>query len=146
MFDQNQLHQKGAKSQTSCKDADILHRRCLYCQNVFYFFARGKCCNEHSRFVAGKLVQIPCIGHLTCPALSPIDPIIYKTTYSYRAKYVCVSCYENNGGHLHVRPGRNWKSAKTCLSEKNHDDVSKSLKLIGQCIRIRRYRNEKKIV
>lgn len=134
MFDQNRLHEKGAKQEQNIELSFLHRRRCLFCGLNINFFSRGKFCHKHSISIGNKNLLIPCIGHKSCHALQINKPIVTTAKLQQKSRYVCCSCFEKNGGHLYVRPGKG-KSAPQCKTQGNHyEDTKKGLQLIGNWI------------
>ncbi|PKY34153.1 hypothetical protein RhiirB3_453596 [Rhizophagus irregularis] len=110
-----------------------LERKCLFCGKLFYFFGRGNGCSKHSQKLLGKNIQVACNRQHTCPALGECNlickPALEDTKYSC---YICSECYELEGGHFHVKPGKG-KLLETCIDQKYHDeDPKKNLEIIAR--------------
>ena len=137
MFDQNQLHEAGAKGEKDIRQSLIHSRRCRFCGKDYYFFSREKYCNEHSWKVLGKEIRLACICQKGCDAIKRFDPIIIPTNSNdkyNKTRYVCCKCYEENGGHLYIKPGRGKKGVH-CNETKNHSgEVAASLELMANWI------------
>nr|CAG8610540.1 1366_t:CDS:2 [Entrophospora candida] len=56
--------------------------------------------------VIDKNVQVPCNEQITCHALNNFG-VICKPEVGIvtKAQYICCECYQNHGGHLHVKMG-----------------------------------------
>ena len=134
MFDQNKLHSEGTKKLKSSLESLIHSRRCRFCGINYYFFSRGKFCAEHSWKLLGKYVQVPCIGQKNCKALKEFDSIVMKAQSNYKARYICCDCYEKEGGHLHVKPGRGKKESSCYFEGKHERDLINSLELMNKWI------------
>jgi len=80
---------------------------------------------------------LACICQKGCDALKKIDPIIVPTDSNNKyneTRYVCCKCYEENGGHIHAKPGRGKKGIH-CSETKNHlGEIAESLELMGNWI------------
>ncbi|CAB4409047.1 unnamed protein product [Rhizophagus irregularis] len=131
--DQNKLHDSNFKKKKSTASSILCRRRCLFCGKLFYFFGRGNGCSKHSRKLLGKSIQVACNGQYTCPALGECNlickPALEDTKYS---RYICSECYELEGGHFHVKPGKG-KLLETCIDQKYHDeDPKKNLEIIAR--------------
>jgi len=62
------------------------------------------------------------------------EPIVTAAKLQQKSRYVCCSCFEKNGGHLYVRPGKG-KSTLQCKIQGNHyEDAKKGLQLISNWI------------
>ncbi|POG79621.1 hypothetical protein GLOIN_2v1472146 [Rhizophagus irregularis DAOM 181602=DAOM 197198] len=108
-------------------------RKCLFCGKLFYFFGRGNGCSKHSWKLLGKSIQIACNGQHTCPALGECN-LICKTALKdiKYSRYICSECYELEGGHFHVKPGKG-KLLETYIDQKYHDeDPKKNLEIIAR--------------
>jgi len=128
LYDQNQLHKNNAKQKIDIKESLFQQRRCLFCGQNVYFFSRGSFCNEHAVSLYTKNILVPCIGCKSCSALQinqPVAPAELKQT----SRYICCSCYENHGGHIHRREGRG-KKASNNDTDKHDNDNKTSLQLI----------------
>ena len=134
MFDQNKLHSEGTKKLKTSLESLIHSRRCRFCGINYYFFSRGKFCAEHSWKLLGKYVQVPCIGQKNCKALKEFDSIVMKAQSNYKARYICCDCYEKEGGHLHVKPGRGKKESSCHFEGKHKQDLINSLELMNKWI------------
>jgi hypothetical protein len=134
MFDQNKLHSEGTKKLKSASESLIHSRRCRFCGINYYFFSRGKFCAEHSWKLLGKHVQVPCIGQKNCKMLKEFDSIVIKAQSNHKARYICCDCYEKEGGHLHVKPGRGKKESSCHLEGKHERDLTNSLELMNKWI------------
>ena len=98
---------------------------------AFYFFSRGDGCSKHSKKLFGKNIQIVCNEQFTCPALGDCNLICEPAFEDIKSsRYICSECYELEGRHFHVKPGKRFSSV-TCLDQKYHDqDVKKNLEII----------------
>ena len=137
MFDQNQLHKADAKEKKGVQQSLIHSRRCRFCGKDYYFFSCGDCCEEHSWKILGKELRLACICQKGCDALKKFDPIIVPTDSNNKynkTRYVCCKCYEENGGHIYIKPGRGKKGIH-CNETNNHlEEVAASLELMGSWI------------
>ncbi|GET00647.1 hypothetical protein GLOIN_2v1474502 [Rhizophagus clarus] len=137
MFDQNKLHKAGAKGGKSVNQSLIHSRRCRFCGKDYYFFSRGKYCEEHSWNILGKEFRLACICQKGCNALEQIDPIITLTNSNNKynkTRYVCCKCYEENGGHIYIRRGHGKRGVHCSETENHSGDVAASLELMGNWI------------
>ncbi|RHZ69143.1 hypothetical protein Glove_290g67 [Diversispora epigaea] len=131
-FDQNQLHTKGAKQLCSI-DQNIRFHFCIFCRKKKCFFSRGDSCKEHSWKINEHNIQLPCISIHKCSAFVE-GPISQKSSSGYRAHYICSRCFQQQGGHLYIKPGRG-KTILSCTEQGKHDnDTKDSLKYIGKWI------------
>ncbi|POG69339.1 hypothetical protein GLOIN_2v1777165 [Rhizophagus irregularis DAOM 181602=DAOM 197198] len=90
-------------------------------------------CSKHSWKLLGKSIQIACNGQHTCPALGECN-LICKTALKdiKYSRYICSECYELEGGHFHVKPGKG-KLLETYIDQKYHDeDPKKNLEIIAR--------------
>ncbi|RHZ77026.1 hypothetical protein Glove_186g165 [Diversispora epigaea] len=134
MFDQNRLHQSGAKGNTNVEQSIIHNRRCKFCNKNYYFFSRGKYCKEHSWELAGKQIRTACIAQKGCNLFQELNSIMIKAESNENARYVCCHCFEKQGGHLYVRPGKG-KAAFDCIKENMHlGETSLALELMSKWI------------
>ncbi|RHZ78051.1 hypothetical protein Glove_168g331 [Diversispora epigaea] len=114
MFNQNRLHQSGAKS-----NKDVEQR---------------KYCKEHSWEIAGKQIYIACIAQKGYNVFQEFYPIIVKAKSNERAYYICCNCFEKQGGHLYVRSGKG-KIVLDCKKENMHlGETSLALELMSKWI------------
>ncbi|RHZ80869.1 hypothetical protein Glove_131g84 [Diversispora epigaea] len=103
-FDQNQLHTKGAKQLCSI-DQNIRFHFCIFCRKKKCFFNCGNSCKKHSWKINGHNIQVPCIGiHKYSTFIE--GSISQKSSSNYRAHYICSKCFQQQGGHLYIKPGR----------------------------------------
>ncbi|GBC34864.1 uncharacterized protein OCT59_023271 [Rhizophagus irregularis] len=131
--DQNKLHDSNFKKKKSTASSILCRRKCLFCGKLFYFFGRGNGCSKHSWKLLGKSIQIACNGQHTCPALGECN-LICKTALKdiKYSRYICSECYELEGGHFHVKPGKG-KLLETYIDQKYHDeDPKKNLEIIAR--------------
>jgi hypothetical protein len=134
MFDQNRLHEKGAKQEQNIEHSFLHRRHCLFCGLNINFFSRGKFCHKHSVSIGNKNLLIPCIGYKSCHALQINEPIVAAAKLQQKSRYVCCNYFEKHGGHLYVKPGKG-KSVLQCKTQGNHrEDTKKSLQLISSWI------------
>ena len=101
MYDQTKLHVKNAKGTKDSSLGFISNRRCLFCNINKTFYSRGEQCNQHSWTLVGRDLQVPCGGQYHCTSLTEIPPILYPSLSNKKSRYVCTSCYEKHGGHIH---------------------------------------------
>ncbi|PKY62217.1 hypothetical protein RhiirA4_488323, partial [Rhizophagus irregularis] len=135
LYDQNQLHLSNLKQTKNYTESIIHRRRCLFCNKNKIFFSRGFNCEEHSYTVIGKNIQVPCIGQIKCGALQTYDSFVILTKSSKRARYICMNCYEEKGGHIYQRVGRGVKKDPNCDNMSHHkNDTKKALEAIGYWI------------
>ncbi|RHZ70785.1 hypothetical protein Glove_267g24 [Diversispora epigaea] len=130
--DQNKLHNSKDK-QLKSTSVSILNRcRCLFCRKLFYFFTRGNGCSKHSRKLLDKNIQIICNGQHTCNALGECYPICKLAFEDIKnPRYICSECYELEGGHFYVKPGKG-KLSVSCIKQKYHDNnVKKNIEIIA---------------
>lgn len=83
-------------------------------------------------------VQVPCRGLYNCDALKECAPYVKKSDNTERRRFVCEKCFEEQGGHLHKRPGRGHKDMKCMdMPEIPHFyDTSKALHKVAQFVNI----------
>jgi hypothetical protein len=81
-----------------------------------------------------KHVQIPCTGQKSCKALEEFESIIIKSQSNYKARYICCGCYEKEGGHLYIKPGRGNNESNCHLEGKHEQDIVNSLELINKWV------------
>jgi len=135
MFDHNQLHPNQHKSRNPMVDGDsVLSHNCLFCNTVKTFsFSRGTGCREHSAKVNGYNVQVPCLG---ADCIFTEGSIAQKHSSGYRARYICTKCFQQQGGHLREKVGRN-KTFVSCGKREEHhnsNDICNALHDIGKWI------------
>jgi hypothetical protein len=126
-FDQRQ-HGNKVKSTKPITNDDYLKARCLFCNKIIFFFCRGGYCNLHSWSIQDKNIQVPCNGQVTCHALDDYGKICKTSFEVVRARHVCCECYQEHGGHLHVKMGTG-KSKFDCTDL--HKDHSSYLELLA---------------
>ncbi|PKK64008.1 hypothetical protein RhiirC2_854621 [Rhizophagus irregularis] len=113
MYDQNKLHSANLKQTKN----------------------RGANCEEHSYTIVGRNIQVPCIGQKKCGALQVYHPLVFSTQQSKNARYVCMNCYENKGGHTYQHIGKGVKNDPNCDNMSYHNnDTKKALEAIGYWI------------
>ncbi|PKY33084.1 hypothetical protein RhiirB3_451730 [Rhizophagus irregularis] len=81
----------------------------------------------------GKNIQVVCNGQHKCPALEECNPICKPVSKDIKnSRYICSECYELEGGHFHIKPGKG-KLLATCVEQKYHDhDIKKNLEIIAR--------------
>lgn len=123
-------HSNHAKQLRKTENSIIHRRRCLFCGNNFYFFSRGVNCRQHSWNVFNKNIQVACNGQFSCNALEICSSIskLAKEEFS-DPRYVCCSCFEINGGHIHQQGGSG-KSRFSCKDAGLHDEDSNKMLMI----------------
>ncbi|UZO04722.1 uncharacterized protein OCT59_025093 [Rhizophagus irregularis] len=132
MYDQNKLHSANLKQTKKYTQSIIHRRRCLFCSKNKIFFSRGANCEEHSYTIVGRNIQVPCIGQKKCGALQVYHPLVFSTQQSKNARYVCINCYENKGGHTYQHIGKGVKNDPNCDNMSHHNnDTIKALEAIG---------------
>ncbi|GES94350.1 hypothetical protein GLOIN_2v1829825 [Rhizophagus clarus] len=135
MYDQNKLHILSLKQTKNYTESIIHHRRCLFCNKNKFFFSRSKNCVQHSYIVMGKNIQVPCIGQKKCGALQEYHPLVFSTESSKYARYICMACYEEKGGHIYQRVRRGVREDPNCDNMSHHEnDTKKALEAIGYWI------------
>ncbi|RIA92737.1 hypothetical protein C1645_820243 [Glomus cerebriforme] len=110
------IEQKKSNNLTSCVLIDKIDGKIQRCKNK-----------------ERKSIQVVCNGQYTFPALGECNlickPALEDTKYS---RYICSECYELEGGHFHVKPGKG-KLLETCIDQKYHDeDPKKNLEIIAR--------------
>jgi hypothetical protein len=136
LYDQNQLHNNKDKQKRRPETSMIQRHRCMGCNHYFTIYSRGKGCINHSWIFNGHDFLIPCNCQFYCNALREYNPLCcrtdeIKTDEIKRPKYVCMECYQKNGGHVHIRLGRGRK-ATNCIGDGLHkNDVTSGLKLVA---------------
>ncbi|GET66811.1 hypothetical protein GLOIN_2v1768552 [Rhizophagus irregularis DAOM 181602=DAOM 197198] len=96
---------------------------------------RGPNCENHSYKVIGKNIQVPCIGQMKCGALQTYHSFVIPTNSSKHARYICMNCYEEKGGHIYQRVGQGIKKDPNCDNLSHHkNDTKKALEVIGYWI------------
>ncbi|GET66812.1 hypothetical protein GLOIN_2v1768551 [Rhizophagus irregularis DAOM 181602=DAOM 197198] len=135
LYDQNQLHSSNLKQTKDYMESIIHKRRCLFCNKNKIFFSRGPNCENHSYKVIGKNIQVPCIGQMKCGALQTYHSFVIPTNSSKHARYICMNCYEEKGGHIYQRVGQGIKKDPNCDNLSHHkNDTKKALEVIGYWI------------
>ncbi|GET55152.1 hypothetical protein GLOIN_2v1761305 [Rhizophagus irregularis DAOM 181602=DAOM 197198] len=130
------LHDLKTKKKKSTADSILHRRRCLFCGKLFHFFSRGNGCSKHSTWgLLGKSIKVACNGQHKCPALEECNPICKSVSEDNKnSRYICSECYELEGGHFHVKPGKG-KLSTTCTEQKYHDhDIKKNLEIVARWI------------
>ncbi|RHZ66091.1 hypothetical protein Glove_309g4 [Diversispora epigaea] len=132
-FDNKYLHKSQNKQLKDFTQGIIQWRRCISCNKFITFFSRGIGCTLHSWNLNKQNIQVPCIGQYACDALRSYPPLCKRAFDNInQQRNICCMCYENLGGHIYHRPGRE-KSATTCITEKLHvNDTTKGLKYLGK--------------
>ena len=132
MYDQTKLHVKNAKGTKDSSLGFISNRRCLFCNINKTFYSRGEQCDQHSWTLVGRDLQVPCGGQYHCTSLTEIPLILYPNLSNKKSRYVCTSCYEKHGGHIHQRSGTKGKASINCQKDSFHkNDAIESLHLIA---------------
>ena len=136
MLDHSNIHEIGLKKKKEGVKGNISGHRCLFCKKYYRVYLRGNECTKHCWSVLDKKTLIPCIGQNTCPAIESFSPIVQKITEpnAHRTQYICNTCYEYQGGHLHQKPGRGRAVVdNTCTAKgKHNNDKSESLEILGK--------------
>lgn len=132
-FDNKYLHKTQNKQLKNFEEGIIQWRRCISYDKYVTFFSRGAECSIHSWNLNGQNIQIPCIGQYSCDMLHTYLPLCRQIFDNVtRPQFVCCLCYENFGGHIFRRSGRE-KRATTYLTENLHaDDVKKGIEFLGK--------------
>ncbi|UZO16795.1 uncharacterized protein OCT59_008171 [Rhizophagus irregularis] len=133
------IEQKKSNNLTSCVLIDKIDGKIQRCKNkesfqtLWQLVGVWQIDNEGvSEKLLGKNIQVACNRQHTCPALGECNlickPALEDTKYSC---YICSECYELEGGHFHVKPGKG-KLLETCIDQKYHDeDPKKNLEIIA---------------
>ncbi|RHZ81962.1 hypothetical protein Glove_115g57 [Diversispora epigaea] len=122
------------KSNTNVEQSIIHNRRCKFCNKNYYFFSRGKYCKEHSWELTGKQIRTACIAQKECNLFQELNSIMIKAESNENVRYVCCHCFEKQGGHLYVQPGKG-KAAFDCIKENIHlGETSLALELMSKWI------------
>ena len=131
-FDNKYLHKSQNKLVKDFNQGIVQWRRCISCNKYITYFSRGVGCTIHSWKLNKQNIQVPCIGQYSCEVLRACPPLCRRAFDDIKQQqYICTSCYENLGGHIHHRPGRG-KKGTTCINEKLHaDDTTKGLECLG---------------
>ena len=120
-IDQNsKMHSPGIKQLKPIDLAVIICKRCLFCYKDFKVYSRCKSCHEHAWKIIGKNILTSCVCQYKCPSLTndvSLSEKIGIVNPSSRPRYICQECYQKNGGHVYVPPGKGNK-VSTC-QEKN---------------------------
>ncbi|RHZ87426.1 hypothetical protein Glove_35g42 [Diversispora epigaea] len=133
LYDQNQLHNKNDKQKKSHKTTLIQRGRCIGCGKYFTFYNRGNGCINHSWVFNGRCLLVPCNGQFSCNALKEFSPLCYQISDEIkRPRYVCLECYQKNGGHIHERYGKGRKSLNCIQKELHKKDASCGLEVIAE--------------
>ncbi|CAH1769452.1 1589_t:CDS:2, partial [Entrophospora sp. SA101] len=111
-FDNSKLHNPNDKKKRNIDDSDN--------------------CAVHSWKIAGRNVQVPCLGLKSCTSFTEIDDFASGASSSYRIRYICTECFETCGGHLHICRGSG--NHKTTCAELHKDDTALTLKLFAKWI------------
>ena len=73
---------------------------------TFLFFYTSLGCEKHSWKIFEKNIQIVCNGQFNCSALESYNFVCEHINKIKNPRYVCCDCYEREGGHSHIKPGR----------------------------------------
>jgi hypothetical protein len=129
-FDQK-MHNKKSKSNKSTKESHIQYRQCLFCHHNHYYFTRGPSCEQHSWNILDRVILTPCIGQINCKVLKECGDICEMASENaHRPRFICATCFTQNGGHLYIKPGKG-KKAVDC-DEQHIADTSEQLETIGK--------------
>ena len=130
--DQKNLHDPGFKQLKDTSQSVLQRRRCLFCEKLYYFFTRGTGCEKHSWKIIERNVQVVCNGQFNCSALEPFNSLCERAFDKIKnPRYVCCNCYEHEGGHFHIRPGRG-RETLSCKKRGDHEeDIKKNLKMLA---------------
>lgn len=131
------FHSAGQKQNIELNFTIISHKRCLFCNNYFHIYTRGKNCQTHAWRLIGKDILLPCLALYTCKILDTHESIIceklkVEESKYYRARYICQVCINNNGGHIYIPPGKGKKKPNCDSSHDN--EYSLALQKIGNWI------------
>jgi hypothetical protein len=121
-------HSNQAKQLRNTENSTIHRKRCLFCEKYIHFFSRGRNCRQHSWNVFNRNIQVPCNGQFSCNAFEIRQNITKLTDADFSdPRYVCCSCFEINGGHIHQQSGSG-KPKFSCEKAGLHDeDTNKML-------------------
>ncbi|CAG8804635.1 1381_t:CDS:2, partial [Dentiscutata erythropus] len=129
-YDNKQLH-SCQKSEVSIDNALISRKKCLFCGFDKYIFSRGYC-SEHSWKLCDRNIRIACNGLKVCPVFQSND-YVKQSTGIRRTRYICVSCFMSEGGHLYEQRGRGAVLPFDC-TDQHCDDSTKSLQFLTKWI------------
>ena len=97
------------------------------------FFTRGIGCEKHSWKIIEKNVQVVCNGQFNCNALESCDYLCEHNSGKIKSpRYICCDCYEREGGHLYIKPGKG-REIVSCKKKGYHEeDLKKNLKILAK--------------
>ncbi|RHZ63144.1 hypothetical protein Glove_332g15 [Diversispora epigaea] len=131
-YDQR-IHEHKAKSLVSIQENKLYGGRCIFCMKYFYYFSRGKGCNQHSWLIQGKCIQIACIGQIKCSALHASGKVCKRAFNNIiRPRYICVKCYEQQGGHTTIKCGKGRRIADCNENGLHNNDLTLGLELMSK--------------
>ncbi|RHZ89227.1 hypothetical protein Glove_17g12 [Diversispora epigaea] len=131
-YDQR-IHEHKANSLVSIQESKLYGGRCIFCMKYFYYFSRGKGCNQHSWLIPGKCIQIACIGQIKCSALQASGKVSKRAFNNIiRPRYICVKCYEQQGGHTTIKCGKGRRIADCNENGLHNNDLTLGLELMSK--------------
>ncbi|CAG8604680.1 6389_t:CDS:2 [Paraglomus brasilianum] len=135
-FDHQTLHDIGLKQTKEYIKGKIAGHRCIFCKKNYCIYLRGNECTAHCWSVLDKKTLIPCNSQYKCLAIESFSPLVQKIMKpnSQRPQYICNTCYEHQGGHLHQQLGRGHAvKDNTCVAKGEHfNDKTESLEILGK--------------
>ena len=81
--------------------------------------------------INGYNVQVPCIGS---DCIFTKESIAEKLSSGYCAHYICTKCFQQRGGHLRTKVGRNNVFVSCGERGEHHNDIRDALCDIGRWI------------
>src|ERR1051325_1023254 len=73
-----------------------------------------------------------CNGQVNCSILESYDSVCERHNKVKNLRYICYNCYECEGGHLHIKPGRG-RAILSCVEKEYHrEDIKKTFYLLTQ--------------
>ncbi|CAB4434457.1 unnamed protein product [Rhizophagus irregularis] len=124
-FNYDQKNHMSHAKQIRKTEKSIIHRRkCFFCEKYYYFFSRGMNCRQHSWNIFNRNIQVACNGQFSCNALEVCPNISNLANEEFSdPRYICCSCFETNGGHIHRKNGSG-KPKFNCENDRLHDEDS----------------------
>ncbi|CAG8798142.1 6796_t:CDS:2, partial [Cetraspora pellucida] len=102
----------------------------LYTLGVWRLYFTFDQTELHNAKLKKRIVQAPCMGLKTCPAIENYSNINYNK--KYQPRYICNQCFNLQGGHFFQCLGIN-KKPELC-NNKHDDNTTQMLELLGQFI------------
>ncbi|RHZ83376.1 hypothetical protein Glove_95g22 [Diversispora epigaea] len=98
----------------------------------FYYFSRGKDCNQHSLLIQGKCIRIARIGQIKCIALSASGKVCKRTFNNIiQPQYIRVKCCEQT-----IKCSKGWRIADCDENGLHNNNITLGPELMSKWLNI----------